>query len=419
MNLVDQTDGFANIPSMVNHTDSELIEGRIPKLILIFMAVDWNLYMRRPAVYALAQAARKYDSTVVAVNRPLCPFTTLLRKPDRLSALFGRPQLEPLADNLYIYSPRYFLHDHIADRLPGLPALNLSALRRSFEHLQRRLGIREPRPIVWFNYPQQGYIVDLYRDCFSIYELYDELCTIEGAPRQKMMQREKSLRGDVDLLLTTSHALADKYGRHYSNSIMYGNGLARDTFNRLHSKTDTVPDVIANIPEPRIGYVGMLSERIDWPLIEGLARAMPQWHFVFVGPVSDDTIVERYRSKSNVHIPGPIHQDDVPDVLGALDVGIMPYRDTPFFHYLNALKFYEMAAAGLPMVSSPVEEMRRFPDTVVSVVGNDVESWKLAIGKGLSADRSKVMQQGREIAAEFIWEDMAMGLLASIAQLLA
>lgn len=381
------------------------------------MAVDWSLYMRRPAVFALAEAAKKFGTTVVAINRPLCPFTTMIRKPGRFREFFGKPKLESLTDNLFVYSPRYVVHDHIAERIPGLQVLNRIALRHSLTYLQNKLGVHEPEPIVLFNYPQQGYVIDLFKECFSIYELYDELCTIDGRVDPKILHTEEALRGQVKLLLTTSHALNDKYGPNYPNSIMYGNGLSRESFIRLSNQSTFVPEMIANIPSPRIGYVGMLSERMNWRLISDLARSSPSWQFVFVGPSSSKQIMDNCQELDNVHIFGAVSQSTVPDVLRSLDVGIMPYHDTPFFKYLNALKFYEMAAAGLPMVSSPVDEMRRYPNSIISVVENEVGAWKAAIAGGLAADRSEVTRVGREIAGRFIWEDMAERLLGKIAEL--
>lgn len=390
---------------------------QLPRIILLFMAVDWPLYMRRPAVFALAEAAKKFGTTVVAINRPLCPFTTMIRKPGRFREFFGKPKLESLTDNLFVYSPRYFVHDHIAERIPGLQVLNRITLRYSLRYLQNNLGIHEPQPIVWFNYPQQGYVTDLFKECFSVFELYDELCTIDGQVNPKVLRMEKTLHGQVKLLLTTSHALNNKYGPNYPNSIMYGNGLSREAFIRLNTHSTIVPEIIANIPSPRIGYVGMLSERMNWQLISDLARSSPSWQFVFVGPLSNKKIKDYCRELDNVHILGAVSQATVPDVIRSLDVGIMPYHDTPFFRYLNALKFYEMAAAGLPMVSSPVDEMQRYPNSIISVVENEVGAWKAAIARGLAVDRSEVTRVGREIAGRFIWEDMAERLLGKIAEL--
>jgi glycosyltransferase involved in cell wall biosynthesis len=389
----------------------------LPRIILLFMAVDWPLYMRRPAVAALADAARKHKSTVVAVNRPLCPLSTWFRKPERIRALFGQPRLERLAPNLYLYSPRYVIHDLVAARLPALPGLNLAALRISYRHLQKRLGVAEAHPIVWFNAPEQGYVTRLFPNSFAVFELYDELSALDGRQSPGTLRQEADLRTRVDLLLTTSHALESKYGPHYRQSVMYGNGVSRDSFDRLGSDSVRPLQSLLKIPSPRLGYAGMLSFRMDWSLILRLAELEPDWHFVFVGPIADTDIVQRCRKAANIHFAGAVGHEAMPSVLKAFDVGLLPYHDWPFFHYSNPLKFYEMAAAGLPMVSSAMEELRRFPEAV-TVADHHTEAWRESIRAALSRNRSDVTRAGREAVREFLWEDMAERVLDRIARLI-
>lgn len=391
----------------------------LPRIILLFMGVDWPLYMRRPAVAALADAAKERGSTLVAVNRPLCPLSTWFRKPGRIRDLFGRPRLERLTPNLYLYSPRYVIHDLVAARLPALHGLNLAALRISYRHLQKRLGVAEAHPIVWFNAPEQGYVTRLLPNSFAVFELYDELSAVDGRQSPRTLRQEAALRTRVDLLLTTSQALESKYGPHYRQSVMYGNGVSRDSFDRLGSDSVRPLETLLKIPSPRLGYAGMLSLRMDWSLITRLAELEPAWHFVFVGPIAAMDIVQRCRKAANIHFAGPVGQEAMPAVLRAFDLGLLPYRDTPFFHYLNPLKFYEMAAAGLPMVSSAIEELRRFPETLVTLADHNAEAWREAIRDALSSNRSDVARVGREAVREFLWEDMAERVLDRIARLIS
>ena len=95
----------------------------------------------------------------------------------------------------------------------------------------------------------------------------------------------------------------------------------------------------------------------------------------------------------------------------------MPYLDTEFFHRSNPLKFYEYAAAGLPSVSSEVEELRRFSEDLVTVAGADPQRWQSAIERYLSADRKHLKHIGAEVAGRFIWENMTDDLLGKISSL--
>ena len=385
-----------------------------PKLLLIFAAVDWPIYMRRSLVYALAESAFPFGCSVVGINRPLCPLTTMARKPHRIHELFGPAGLDKLADNLYLYSPRYVVHDRIANRIPLLENFNLVALRHSINCLQSRLNIFESAPIIWFHYPQQGYVMKLFPDSFCIFEIYDNLVDNDGLEINSLNRLEKQMRQRADLLLTTSDLIHSKYAANYRCSYMWGNGLPRQAYNAAVSDNiSQIPEILA-IPSPRIGYSGMISERLDWNLIAGLAALEPNWNFIFAGKVTRLELKKYGQHYPNIHFVGEFDRSAIPSVMRSFDIGILPYLDNPFFRFLNPLKFYEYAAAGLPSISSPIEELKKFPKDFVRILPNNSNSWQLTIKNTLASEKTYNREIGRKIAAEYIWEDMTAKLLARI-----
>ncbi len=390
-----------------------------PKIILVFMAVDWSIYMRRPFLYALGEAAQTFGATVVAVNRPLCPWSTFIRKPHRVDGLIGKSRLQRLAGHLYLYSPRYFIHDHVADLLPMLEKLNLVALRRSYRHLQDRLGIKEPTPLVWFNYPQQGYVTRLYPDSFCIFELYDNLVNYLGKESDRINHLEEKIRDRTDLLVTTSQKLHDKYAANYSHTYLLGNGLSRQVYEQLAVDDYHGIKEITDLPSPRIGFAGMISERLDWELTTALASLEPKWSFIFVGRVLNWRRAKELQKYGNIWFMGEYEHSAMPAVWKSFDIGVMPFLDNAFFRFSNPLKFYEMAAAGLPSVSSNMEELKQFPPELVSLQPNDPNTWRDSIRNMLALDRKKVLEIGRTVARQHLWEDMAPCLLQTVSNLIA
>ena len=392
---------------------------RFPRIILLFMAVDWPIYMRRPFLYALGTAAKDFGTTVVAVNRPLCPFSTFIKKPGRITELIGKPNLKQIAEKLFLFSPRYVVHDRVAESVSVLERLNLAALRRSYRHLQSRLGISEPHPLVWFNYPQQGYVMKLFSGNFCVFELYDNLVDYMGHESETVNRLEEKMRSRTDLLLTTSQKLHDKYAVNYKRSFMLGNGLSRKTYELLAAGNgDGIPEIMA-IPPPRIGYAGMISERLDWGLITALASLEPEWNFIFVGRIVNRSMRQKIKKYGNIWFMGEYEPASMPAVLKSFDVGMMPYLDNAFFHFLNPLKFYEMAAAGLASVSSNIEELKKFSSQLVRVTPNRPHLWRDNLQELLVAERNIALKIGREVAGQFIWEDMAVDLLKRIGDLIA
>ncbi len=355
---------------------------------------------------------------VVAVNRPLCPLSTLVRKPKRFGEMFSRDRIEEIGENLRLFSPKYFVHDQIAQRSGALEWLNVAALRHSYRYLAARLRISEEAPLVWYYDPQQGYVTRLFPDGFCVYEIYDSLNDIWGRPRPWADALEAKWRSKVDLLLTTSRKLFDRYSPHYRNALPFGNGLDRDAFNKFCDEGIKPHPDIVKIPGPRIGYAGNISERLDWRLIKGMAKLRPEWSFVFVGRVGGIDCKRITQDYPNIRFPGEYRYEEVTAIVKGFNVAMLPYLNNPFFDCLNPLKFYESAAAGIGSVSTPIEELDHFPIAVVRTVPNEPQRWVETVADFLSSERSRTREMGREVASQFIWEDMTAALMGRMQQLL-
>jgi glycosyltransferase involved in cell wall biosynthesis len=391
-----------------------------PKVILVFLPVDWPFFMRRKMVEALAESVRRLGSVVAAVNRPLCPLSTIIRKPGRIGELFTQAPLQRLSSNLYLYSPKYWLHDSVARGFRGIEAMNLTALRKSYAGLCRRISVTESNPIVWFYYPQQSYVTRLFSGSFNIYEIYDNLTDYRGVIDSGREADLPSLSKHTSLLLTTSRKLHEKYSPLFQRSYRFGNGIDRETYDRMTAEVTHIANQVAAIPRPRLGYTGLVSQRIDWGLVIEIARLRPDWNLVFVGKVFDESsdLIRNARSQRNICFVGHLDHALMPSVLAGFDVGIMPYNDNDFFRYSNPLKIYEYAAAGLPTVSSNMEELSEYPRELVRICRDNPADWIAGIEECLRLDGSSVRKLGAKFASNFIWKDMTDKLIDEIERLI-
>lgn len=385
-----------------------------PKIILVFTMVDWPIFMRRKMVYALAEAAQKHNSVVIAVNRPLCKFSTIIKKPERVQEFFDKPKLEQLAENLYLFSPHYFIHDRISTHSKFLENLNLKYLRKAYLDLCGRLNIIEENPLIWFYHPIQNYVLDLFQNSFSVFEIKDNLSNFDGHENILTNRLEEKRRNQIDLLLTVTGSSLEKYGKYYSTAWMSGNGLDRAIYNKLIDPKLKPDKDIMQLNSPRIGYAGLISDRLDWELIENIVRQKPHWNFIFVGPISKSVPYEKINKYENIHFTGKVEHSRIPAILKTFNVGIMPYKDNEFFRFSNPLKFYEFAAAGVPMVSSNMEWLNNFSADFVRIVPHDPESWIKTIAEFAGKDKKQMTEIGQKIASQYIWENMADDLLNKI-----
>jgi hypothetical protein len=380
----------------------------------MFAGVDWPILMCKQMVIALAESAREYGTTLIVMNRPLCPFSAILRRPNRLQEFLSAPKLKKLSDNLYLFTPRYVIHDRVAGRIGFLEKMNLATLRRSYAYVCRRIGIREESPLVWYFYPQQHYVSELFQNSRTVYEMKDNLADIEGRELTDQIRLQSEARSRVDFLVTTSRLLHEKYSPGYRKAIEFRNGLDRKTYLRLIADDPEPIEVIEKIARPRIGFAGVVSQRLDWELIRKIAADRPGWNFVFVGPTPVESIVDSMATSRNIHFTGAFDHSMIPSILKSFDIGIMPYFDNDFFRYSNPLKFYEYAAAGIRTVSSDMKELETFPRELIRIVPNIASEWIGAIESMLASDADEAKRIGQELAGKFIWEDLTLQLLKEI-----
>jgi glycosyltransferase involved in cell wall biosynthesis/SAM-dependent methyltransferase len=149
-------------------------------------------------------------------------------------------------------------------------------------------------------------------------------------------------------------------------------------------------------PEPRLVrarrgwdrvaiYAGNINNRIDFALLGSCARRHPQTMFAFYGPVQGLSVEDRREwrallAERNVRYFGPVAPESLPDLYGAADIGLIPYKHTPMLVENGfPLKALEMCATGLPVVSTDMRPIRTLCDALV--VTPSRESFLSAIGR--------------------------------------
>ena len=120
---------------------------------------------------------------------------------------------------------------------------------------------------------------------------------------------------------------------------------------------DDVPDCLVDLNGPIACYVGNLRDRFDWLLMHDVVRALPDVSFVLFGPSNDNANADTLAQFENVHVPGVLPYDQLAHCLRCVDVGLVPHLDNQLTERMNPLKVYNYFAAGLPIVSSDVDNL--------------------------------------------------------------
>ncbi|HEY7727374.1 MAG TPA: glycosyltransferase [Candidatus Eisenbacteria bacterium] len=262
---------------------------------------------------------------------------------------------------LHARSPRI---RRLAYRLGGsAPATRaLFALQRGWAASLRGFGRRGARRLALVQNFLAHPFLGAWRAERVIYDMVDAPLHFAPVP-PLLVPHWEALLGEADRVVVTSSplaALARAGGARAPRLI--GNGVEASRF------AGASPARLPGDPgAPAIGYVGSVHSWFDLPLVRAVARALPDARVVLVGPAPPSVGAElraAEREERNLHWLGPRPYEDVPALVRAFRVGIIPFRRTPLTEAVNPVKLYEYAAAGVPCVTT------RFTE--------DVEGWREA-----------------------------------------
>lgn len=227
---------------------------------------------------------------------------------------------------------------------------------------------------------------------------------------------------DADLVWAISEPLLEAARRLRPDILPTTTGVDQAAFESA-SRLPAAPSVAA-LPSPRVGMAGNLNDRIDWDLLEALARARPGWSFAVVGPLylagaATEAAVERLRALPNVRFTGGVAPEDLPAMIAGFDVGLVLYRPGAGTLGINPLKLYQYLAAGKPVVATPLPVFAGLADVVRTAA--DAPAMLPAIEAALAeaaADPGGADRRRRRARA-FDWEVIAADRHAALERALA
>ena len=191
----------------------------------------------------------------------------------------------------------------------------------------------------------------------TVYDMIDAPLHFAPVPPRLVPHWEGLLREADRVSVTSAPLAALALAGGALDPRVIGNGVEVERFQSAVPASDLPGDPAS----PILGYVGSLHSWFDVPLVAALARAQRSARVVLVGPAHHATREEISRAQSsapNLHWMGPRPYAEIPSIVRAFRVGLIPFRRTPLTEAVNPVKLYEYAAAGVPCVTT------RFTDEV-------------------------------------------------------
>ena len=235
--------------------------------------------------------------------------------------------------------------------------------------IARRLGFRKGKQVMWIYDTEAAEYLRSFQDATVVYDCVDDHAAQAGVDRnpKRVVEEESRILDRADLVTVTSKKLYEMKKNKNDNVHLVLN--AGDV--ELFEKKVRAPKVFSDIKRPIVGMVGALDAyKVDFGLVYGVARKMPDWSFVFVGaPVVDrkNRLMKKLEALDNVYMVGAMPRKQVPAYVHAFDVCLIPYKGSRYNASSFPLKFWEFMATGKPIVVSGLPELKSFKGDIFYV----------------------------------------------------
>jgi glycosyltransferase involved in cell wall biosynthesis len=244
----------------------------------------------------------------------------------------------------------------IVPHLPhGLtPMQQVLAQRQFIDEVFTAYDIRDY--LLWYYTPMARAFTNHLSPTAIVYDCMDELSLFHGAP-PGLKQLEADLLSHASVVFTGGVSLYEAKKEQHRNIHAMPSSIDVDHFKSARLLTRD-PEDQRLIPRPRVGFAGVIDERLDIALLDAVAAQCSDVHFVMIGPVvkiDPATLPKR----ANIHYLGMKPYADLPSYLAGWDAAIMPFALNEATRYISPTKTPEYLAAGRPVISTPVTDVVR------------------------------------------------------------
>jgi teichuronic acid biosynthesis glycosyltransferase TuaH len=324
----------------------------------------------RHMVTAMACHAR-----ILWVDPPVSPVTAVLRRSATHYSL--RPEISSVNRRVMRLTPK---------TVPGLSRPGMRVITASLVRLQirwalRRLGIQPFAVVTTYLSGLLGHWGSNVVNVFYGTDDYVAGAELMGLSAHHQLRQETEVVAQADVVAAISPQLAERWAGFGANPVVIPNGC----WPIKVGERAVLPE-LKDLPRPVVGLIGQLSDRIDLSVLNAIADA--GFSLLIVGPLDRRWKQQRFEelvTRSRVYYTGPVPAEAVPSYLAAIDIGITPYRDTPFNRASFPLKTLEYLSAGVPVVSTDIPaahwlrtdltrgEQARWADRIMVLASNNAD----------------------------------------------
>ncbi|HTH50863.1 MAG TPA: glycosyltransferase, partial [Pyrinomonadaceae bacterium] len=256
--------------------------------------------------------------------------------------------------------------------------------------------------ISWFYSPMMVELAEGMKPEAVIFDAMDELSAFRGAPPE-LLANEGRLFAEADLVFTGGQSLYEAKKHRHQSVHAFPSSVDVSHFAKAREITEDAEQQ-SDIAHPRIGFVGVIDERMDTELLADIAGLKPDWQFVMIGPVvkiSESDLPRKY----NIHYLGMQSYDDLPKLLAGWDAAMMPFALNESTKYISPTKTPEYLAAGLGVASTPITDVvTPYGDMGLVHIARTAREFVAALETALSEDADARNARVAEFLKENSWD---------------
>ena len=351
------------------------------KNIILISTADWDSpYLTNKQHTAKLFARRGYRVLYVesmGLRAPTANKKDIRRIWERLRKGFS--PIKEVEKNIWLLSP---LTIPFKQHIDAIRCFNQSLLRFRIKLFSR--FNRFKNAIIWTYHP---YIFDAIRKNeieTLVYHCVDDLAAVPGVDTLNFIVNEQILLRRCDFVFVTNKELLKKCESENSNVHYMSNVVDLNHFLKAH-KSHPTPITILKASAPRLCYIGALSDyKINFELLFSIANKRRDWSWILIGDEREgqkNAWLKKLGELSNVFCIGKIHYSELPQYMSNMDVGLLPTLVNDYTKSMFPMKYYEYLAAGLPVVSTPIEFTK--DPQLEMLIGADSLEFEQAIEKQL------------------------------------
>ena len=228
--------------------------------------------------------------------------------------------------------------------------LSKAILKWQLQSACKKLAINDP--IIWSSLPTSVDYLALFGKAPCVYYCGDDFSSLAGVDHEFVSQKEKLLIEKSRYIFTASEKMFGRFPRDKAVNIPHGVNFSLFS-EQVHQTPLDLPQ-----GKPIAGFYGSISAWIDQNLLVQTIKALPHWHFVFIGKV--DCNIDKLQQFPNVYFLGTRPHNDLPKYIQNWNVAMLPFVDNKQIQMCNPLKLREYLASGTPIVTTDFNALKGY-----------------------------------------------------------